>query len=157
MKLFHGSNVTIEKIDLTCSKPFKDFGRGFYLSADKEQAKQLALFRSLALGGSPIVTSFDFDESHLLDGSLNYLSFDSYTEDWANFVFKNRNEAEDFQHEYDVVYGPIANDRVGLQIQKYEDGSIDMNEFLNRLKYIKGITFQYFFGTERAISYLKRI
>ena len=32
--LYHDSNVKIEKIDLKKSRPNKDFGRGFYLSAD---------------------------------------------------------------------------------------------------------------------------
>lgn len=157
MKLYHGSNVVIDQVDLMCSKPYKDFGRGFYLSAVEEQAQELATFRALILGGTPVVSAFEFDEKHLVDGSLSYLAFDSYTAEWAEFIFKNRNEAEDFQHEYDVVYGPIANDKIGFQIQKLEDGSIDMAEFLNRIKYFKGATFQYFFGTERAISYLRRL
>ena len=32
--LYHGSNVKIETIDLKKSRPNKDFGSGFYLSAD---------------------------------------------------------------------------------------------------------------------------
>ncbi|MDO4165390.1 MAG: DUF3990 domain-containing protein [Bacteroides sp.] len=157
MKLYHGSNVIIDKIDLMLSKPYKDFGRGFYLSAVEEQAQKMAMFRALTLGGTPLVSAFEFDERHLTDGSLTYLSFESYTVEWAEFVFRNRNEAKDFQHEYDIVYGPIANDKIGLQIQKLEDGSIGMDEFLNRVKYFKGVTFQYYFGTERAISYLRKL
>lgn len=157
MILYHGSNVLIDQVDLMRSKPYKDFGHGFYLSAEEKQARKLAEFRALTVGGTALVSAFEFDERHLCDGSLSYLSFDSYTEEWADFIFKNRNEAEEFQHEYDVVYGPIANDRVGFQIQKLEDGSIDRKEFLNRIKYFKGATFQYFFGTERAISYLHKL
>ena len=43
MILYHGSNVKISKPDLTYSKPFKDFGQGFYLSADEQQARNLAI------------------------------------------------------------------------------------------------------------------
>ena len=32
-RLYHGSNVVIEQIDLSRSKRGKDFGQGFYLSA----------------------------------------------------------------------------------------------------------------------------
>lgn len=60
-------------------------------------------------------------------------------------------------HDYDVVYGPIANDRVGVQIGKYEAGDITLDQFLHNLKYMKGVTFQYFFGTERAISKLHKV
>lgn len=35
IKLYHGSTVIIDRIDLAKSRPNKDFGRGFYLSADK--------------------------------------------------------------------------------------------------------------------------
>lgn len=52
---------------------------------------------------------------------------------------------------------PIANDRVGVQIGKYEAGDITLDQFLQNLKYMKGITFQYYFGTERAISKLSKL
>lgn len=35
MILYHGSNTDIAEIDLSVSKVGKDFGCGFYLSADK--------------------------------------------------------------------------------------------------------------------------
>lgn len=38
MKLYHGSNVPVNVPDLKHSKPYKDFGQGFYLSADRKQA-----------------------------------------------------------------------------------------------------------------------
>ena len=34
MILYHGSNVSIDAIDLSKSRTGKDFGTGFYLSAD---------------------------------------------------------------------------------------------------------------------------
>lgn len=46
MILYHGSNVIIENIDLTRSKPNKDFGKGFYLSSDEEQAFHMAALKS---------------------------------------------------------------------------------------------------------------
>ena len=157
MILYHGSNVQIERIELEKSKPFKDFGRGFYLSPDRQQAEKMAIFRSKVLGNAPIVTEFSFDERKLYDGTLRFLSFDSYTEEWAKFVLKNREESDSFQDDYDVIYGPIANDRIGLQSHKLMEKSIDMQEFLHRIKYFKGVTYQYFFGTDCAISYLRKL
>ena len=81
--------------------------------------------------------------------------FTDYSEEWADFVFANR-EGQEVEL-YDIVYGPIANDKVGLQIRKLKDGSIDKAEFLNRLKYMKGITYQYYFGTEKSIQYLEKL
>lgn len=42
-RLYHGSNISIEKIDLTRSKRGKDFGKGFYLNANAEQAMAMAV------------------------------------------------------------------------------------------------------------------
>ena len=88
--------------------------------------------------------------------------FDLLTEkemELAEFVFANRNNnrGDIPVHDYDIVYGPIANDRVGVQIRNYMEHNIDLPTFLERLKYMKGITFQYFFGSERAIKLLRKI
>ena len=56
-----------------------------------------------------------------------------------------------------MVYGPIADDDVGLLIRKLIGGLIDSDYFLQELKFKKGITYQYFFATEKSISCLKRI
>ena len=155
MILYHGSNIVIGQIDLTKSKPSKDFGQGFYLSDNENQAQEMAEFKAMQLGGDPIITRFEFDDTIMSDTSLKVLRFEEYSEEWADFVLKNRDVVA--TEKYDIVYGPIANDKVGLQIRKLKDGSIDKKEFLNRLKYMKGITFQYFFGSKNAISHLKKI
>ena len=57
MKLYHGSNMEINKPDLSRSKPFKDFGQGFYLSPGYEQAHALAKQKTDQLqSGEPCVT-----------------------------------------------------------------------------------------------------
>lgn len=155
MILYHGSNVAIERVDLEKSNPNKDFGKGFYLSESESQAMDMAIFKSMQLGGNAIVTKFEFDEKAMQDSSLRIKVFLDYSEEWADFVFANREGSE--AEKYDIVYGPIANDRIGLQIRKLKDGSIDKTEFMNRLKYMKGATYQYFFGTEVAVKYLTRL
>lgn len=155
MILYHGSNMIIGHIDLNKSKPNKDFGKGFYLSESEPQAMEMATFKSLLLGGEPVITKFEFDDAVMHDSALRIKVFDNYSEEWADFVFANR-EGNDTE-QYDIVYGPIANDKIGLQIRKLKDGSIDKAEFLNRLKYMKGITFQYFFRTETAVKYLTKL
>ena len=155
MILYHGSNMTIERIDLDKSKPNKDFGKGFYLSESEAQAMEMAAFKTSLLGGEPVVTKFEFDESVMQSTDLRIKVFKEYSEEWADFVFANR-EGNDVER-YDIVYGPIANDKIGLQIRKLKDGSIDKAEFLNRLKYMKGVTYQYFFGSECAVKYLTKV
>ena len=157
MKLYHGTNIDFDHIDINKSKPNKDFGRGFYLSADYEQAKNMADIKVEQMEtGMPLVQEYSISEIEMK--SLKCMTFDDYTEEWAKFILLNRNNPSAVPaHDYDIVIGPIADDKVGVQLWKYESQLIDLPTLIKRLKYMKGITFQYFFGTERAIKLLKRI
>ena len=158
MILYHGTNTDFTAIDLTKSQRGKDFGCGFYLSESESQAEEMAKFKVQLFGGQSIVQHYEFDEIHLSDGTLQFLRFDGYTKDWAEFILANRQNRNVANiHDYDIVYGPIANDKVGAQIRNVMEQNINMDTFLERLKYIKGITFQYFFGSEKAIQMLRRL
>lgn len=159
MILYHGSNIDIIHIDLSQSKTGKDFGCGFYLSADKEQARELAERKTEQIGsGSPTLNVYEFDENSLCDKGLSVLRFQNYSKEWAEFILMNRrNRTRIPAHNYDIVIGPIADDAVGFQIRRFTSGLIDMDMFVEELKYMKGITIQYFFGTEKAIRYLKKL
>lgn len=90
--------------------------------------------------------------------NLKVLSYPDYCEEWALFVLVNRDKkAEHPVHDYDIVYGPIADDGVTYQLRRYEGGVISLSRLVDELRYAKGITFQYYFGTERALKHLKRI
>ncbi|HAE24680.1 MAG TPA: hypothetical protein DCG33_05010 [Prevotellaceae bacterium] len=158
-RLYHGSNVKIEVPDLTHSKPFKDFGRGFYLSPNKQQAWDMAFQKiNQTKEGKAEVTEFLFDETAMVSGDLKVLSFPDYCEEWASFVLANRDKQRQHPiHDYDIVYGPIADDGVTYQLRRYEGGVISLPRLVEELKYAKGITFQYFFGTQRALQLLKKL
>ena len=159
MILYHGSNVKIEFPNLEKSKPYKDFGRGFYLSADKNQALRMAEQKTLQLLiGEPIVSEFEFDETLLQSNELKVKIFEDYSVEWANFILQNRDVHNQHPiHEYDIVYGPIADDGVTFQLRRYQAGTISIDELVKELQYAKGITFQYFFGTSLALEKLKRL
>ena len=139
------------------SKPNKDFGRGFYLSADYGQALDMAKVKVEQLEtGNPMVQVYEIADNAWED--LRVLRFENYSEEWAKFILLNRNNPMPLPaHDYDVVIGPIANDRVGVQLWRYENHSIDLPTLVRKLQYMKGVTIQYFFGTERAIKQLQRI
>lgn len=159
MKLYHGSNMSIEEIDLKRGRRGKDFGQGFYLSPDRQQAQQMAertVDREEA--GEPTLTIYQFDDSILSNPSdLKVKVFEGYTREWAEFIMMNRrNKTHEQAHDYDIVYGPIADDKVGLQLSRYQLQYIPMEELIRQLSFIRP-TFQYFFGTERAIRLLHKI
>lgn len=157
MTLYHGTNTFFDTIDLNKSKPNKDFGKGFYFSAEYDQAMAMAKIKVEQLGsGTPTVLAYDVDET-LMD-TLKVLRFSEYSEEWAKFILLNRKNSTDLPiHNYDIVFGPIADDRVGVQLWKYETRSIDLPTLVQNLKHMKGITFQYFFGTEQALKLLTRL
>ena len=156
MKLYHGSTVAIQQIDLSKSRPNKDFGRAFYLSADEGQAMEMAQFRAEFEETEPVVNVYDFDDTFF--EQLRVKRFEDYSVEWAHFVYDHRTEPNvRTLHDFDIVYGPIANDRIGAQIARYKQGYISFDEFLKRIQYIKGITFQYAFCTQRAIDKLVKL
>lgn len=106
--------------------------------------------------GTATVLTYEIDNKAFEE--LDTLRFDGYDEEWAKFILANRNNTTGKAiHHHDIVIGPIADDRVGLQLWKYENQYIDLPTLVRKLKYMRGITIQYFFGTEKAISLLKRI
>ena len=119
MKLYHGSDVEIENIDLSYSQINKDFGKGFYLSDDINQAWNFAKYKAdkpKSRTKEAVVTEFEFDDSHLYDGSLRVIRFDGYSLEWVSFIKANRQVRN---NDYDIVIGPIANDDVRTQFADF--------------------------------------
>ncbi len=156
--LYHGSNIAIEEIDLSKSKKGKDFGQGFYLNPNFDQAKAMAELKTEFLAfGTPTITSFDFDIERAKADGLNIKIFDDYCEEWAKFVVMNRrNNTTEPIHHYDIVIGPIADDKVGLQIRLYINGYITVEKLVKEIKYNGDKSIQYFFANEKSLCYLKR-
>lgn len=159
MILYHGSNMSIGEIDLKRGRRGKDFGQGFYLSADRSQALMMAE-RTVDReeSGEATLTTYLFNDSILFEPTdLKVKVFENYSKEWAEFIIKNRrNKSLQPMHDYDIVYGPIADDKVGLQINRYQLQYISIEELIRQLSFLRP-TFQYFFGTERAIKLLQKI
>ena len=164
MILYHGSNIYIQRVELERCRPYKDFGRGFYCTAIKNQAELMAARVSAIFGGSPSVTQFEFDESILADAILNVKKFKGASKDWAMFVLNNRNRHFNqpdslecnYDNKYDIVIGPVANDDLALLFRTFTNGLIDLDALIKGLKY-KSLTDQYSFHTDRALHYLKLV
>lgn len=156
--LYHGSNVNIETIRLDLCSPNKDFGQGFYLTDIEEQAMQMAVRRVRITGsGSPIVSKYRFIETLLDNVELKVKIFDKPCEEWALFIMANRGaEGTGFRHDYDIVVGPIADDGVAFQLERYARRMISMETLVEELTYRK-LNRQYFFGTELSISKLQKL
>ena len=141
-------------------RPFKDFGKGFYLTPDLAVAKRMAersAERSDWQGAPMYVYVYDFDDSDL--SSLNVRRFiPSVNNDFAMFVMANRQPRTTMadhnrDNRYDIVIGPIADDKMGLLFRRFEDGEVSLDYLVNELKY-KKLSMQYSFHTNKGLSKL---
>lgn len=150
MMLYHGSDVEVQSPNLSHSRLRLDFGRGFYVTPLYEQAEKWAL-RFKLQGKNAVISCYSFEETALTE--LKVLSFDSYSEDWLDFIIDCRRGLD--KSTYDIVMGGIANDQVFNTLELYFDQLIDKNEAIKRLQYEKP-SFQICLRSEVAIhNYLR--
>jgi hypothetical protein len=138
MKVYHGSYLKIDKIDLSKCEPHKDFGRGFYVTKFLEQAKTWANRKGENKHTKGIITEFTFFESAFSDKNFKTLRFDTYNNEWLDFVAVNRNFNTSLPaHDYDIVEGPVADDKITTRIDAYIRGDVSREEFLQELSFEK--------------------
>jgi len=81
----------VKSIDLSVCKPFKDFGRGFYLTTLERQAFDMARRTTvLQAYGAPIVSVFELPDDWT-DSDFVIRRFNEPSREWAMFVMNNRN------------------------------------------------------------------
>ena len=141
MKIYHGSLVSVENPKILPRENGKtcDFGIGFYATTNYEQAKKwvsIKITQSKGLVDNGFVSAYEIPDNLLSDESFNILVFKKASEEWLDFVIRNRKNP-DYDHGYDLVYGPVANDRVYTTINLYETGLLSMETAINELKTYK--------------------
>ena len=156
MRLYHGSNELINTIELSKGKKYKDFGQGFYTTHLKEQAVSWAKRISDRYGGNPIVTEFEFDLEQAQKDGIKIKIFKQPDKEWALFVMNNRNREIDFKHDYDIVVGSVADDNMARLFGLYDMNIIDLEAVVAGLIY-KDLNSQYFFASEVALKYIRKI
>lgn len=156
MILYHGTNADIESIDLSKGLRYKDFGKGFYLTPNRETASRMAKKRARLFGGVATLITYELEDS-ALQSDLKVMSFpEKATVEWLLFMDANRDRHNPQPiHDYDIVIGPIADDGVVLQLTNYREGIYSPEEAA-RLLQDRYLDQQYYFGTERALSYLHK-
>ena len=133
MNLYHGSTMVVRKPNVKRGRKRTDFGQGFYLTTNFEQARRWALLKQQReISTKAVVSVFEFDETILNNSSYNVLTYNGPTEEWLNFVVKNRKTGT--AHNYDYVMGPVANDQLYATIAMYERGSLTVEAAIVQLK-----------------------
>lgn len=131
MKVYHASNVIVRHPDIQFSREALDFGKGFYVTSLYEQAVKYA--EKFKFKQQPAIINV-YELSDVWQGG-KVKHFDSYNEEWLDFVAANRTGKP--VEIYDAVEGGIANDKIFRTLDLYFAGDIGKKEALQRLKYEK--------------------
>lgn len=152
MTLYHGSLEIVENPQILQANRPLDFGTGFYTTTSLQQARRwvkLRMEQSQASVG--FINIYEYTPKRDLRTRL----FRSANEAWVDFVHANRT-IQDYNHDYDIVTGPVANDNVYLSFNLYESGIISKRELIRRLKTYKLVD-QLLFHTERSLDTLEYV
>ncbi|MBO4465080.1 MAG: DUF3990 domain-containing protein [Bacteroidales bacterium] len=154
MRLYHGSVVEVKKPSLWYGRKKTDFGKGFYTTTQPEQAENWTKIKQdRTKAPKRIVSVYEIDDAVLTNPNLKIREFHGVDEAWLNFVVDSR---KGIKHDYDLVFGPVANDKVFTTVNLYESGVLNAQAAIAQLKAYKTYD-QLSFHTRRVIRKLRFI
>jgi len=155
MIIYHGSTVPVEVPKIIKSERKLDFGEGFYTTFNREQAvswsERVAKRRKTKV---QIISEYEFD-LEAAKKELQIIQFDKPDDDWLDFVNANR-VGNGIAEAYDIAIGAVANDLVFASIILYEQGFLDREETIKRLK-VQKLYNQVLFHTEKSLQFCRYI
>ena len=154
MIVFHGSDMVVDAPRILKPKRPLDFGGGFYVTTSETQAKSWAVKVSYRNNNNyRCINRYEFDLEKA-KSALTVIHFEKADEKWLDFICDNRSGKP--TGEYDIVVGPVADDRVYRVVVEYENGDLDKDTALKNLK-TEALCDQILFATDKALRYLKYI
>lgn len=152
IRLYHGSTVAVRKPSLRPGRPNADFGKGFYTTSNLEQAERWAHIKQEREDAARAVVSvYEFDETLLNNSDWNIRRFTGADKAWLYFVTDCRKSRK---HDYDLVQGPVANDKVFTTVNLFESGVLSAEAAILQLKAYKTYD-QLSFHTDKTIGTLR--
>ncbi len=134
MRLYHGSTLAVRKPTIYRGRRKTDFGKGFYTTTSPEQAEKWAQIKKERSGDNAkaIISVYEIDDDIVNNQAYNTRYFNGANVDWLNFVVANRRGT--LKHHFDLVMGPVADDKLYATISLYETGSLGVNAAIEELK-----------------------
>lgn len=121
--LYHGAVMSVPEPLAHIGRSDLDFGPGFYVTNDRNQAIKWANTKAGRKKGlTPILNIYFFDQDKFLSES-NYKMkiFPEYNVEWLDFIAFSRKGQHPWK-ELDWIEGGIANDGVISTVDAYIDG-----------------------------------
>jgi hypothetical protein len=144
--------MRFDAVLLGVSRDKRDFGKGFYMTTLKSQAEEWAEALSFRKKRDGLFL-YEFELNNI--EQLTIKKFDGISKEWLDFIAQNRIQGG-IQHNFDIVQGPVANDKTMDAIGLYLSNTLSTSETLTRLTYMKPNN-QVSIHTEKALSNLKLI
>ena len=151
MLLYHGSNIVVREPKILKSQRFLDFGAGFYMTSDFEQARKWAV-RTAARREEGVATISVFEISDNYVDKVKVLAFARPDRDWLRYITAHRTGNPPVD-DYDIVVGPVANDQAIRTVNNYLKGYFPEDVAIKLLLPQK-LKDQYLFRTEKALDLL---
>ena len=159
MILYHESLEVVSSPQIMARAFYRPlvFGTGFYTTSSKAQARRWVANRLEFDTEAPcgFINVYAFNESAFAESGLKRLDFrpSLASVEWFLFVMQNY-QGSNPEHGYDLVTGPVANDRVYTEISAYEAGYVDETDVIVRLKNYR-LANQFLFHTDKALQFLR--
>ena len=144
MILYHASDVEVRIPEIRRTVYAKDFGYGFYCTANYSQAERWARRdRNLV----PMINHYEYEQMP----GLKMKKFPVMIDEWLDFIADCRSGRD---HDYDVVEGPMANDTIWNFINDFVNGTISREAFWALARF-RHPTHQVCFHTPAALACIK--
>ena len=169
MLLYHGIYCAVDAPDLEKCSLYKDFGRGFYLTSDLDQAEAFAKISTAKAKRNGIIEDrqrYGFVSTFVLSDTsdLNVQKYEDADKEWLRIIIKNRIKSENAiadESSPDIIAGKIANDNTNATLIAYmsglygEIGSEAAEDMCISLLLPERLKDQYCFRTQKAIDSLE--
>lgn len=153
MYLYHGSNKIIDNPKYDGSRERTDFGRGFYLTPNENQARRWSI-----KGKRKVVNCYRINKESLkiykFELNLEWLLFIIYNRKVGEFDFGLLKERFKYLEDFDIIVGPTADDRMYNTLEEFFDGDISLEKTLDILNCME-LSYQYLIRTENGIRNLE--
>lgn len=132
--LYHGATTEVCEPLTHVGRPELDFGPGYFLTNDKQQAINWANTKAgRKKGGKAVLNIYRFDhEGFLACSDFHRLVFPDYDILWLDFIAASRKGKQPWAG-LDWIEGGIANDSVISTVDAYVDGSMPAEMALGKL------------------------
>ena len=150
MILYHGGTDIVEKPIIKPLSAGRDFGKGFYCTDIRSQAEKWAKRQGRIRKQTAVLNMYEFDKDSA-QRDLHFRIFMDYSSEWLELIMNCRKNPQ-YAHEFDIVYGKIANDDVGETVQAVLDGFMPFDFALQKLAFMPSNN-QYCFCSEKSLVY----